>query len=160
MDDDTGFEHELPAGELAALQRSLAELGEQPLPPAVATRLDARLAAELDSAPLAARRTRRKLRWSAASLSAAAAVAAAVVFALSTGSDRQPVAGGPETAARNSATMAADSAATSVADTATGAPEALKAAAPARRCGPASRKAGDRPRAGCPGARGGHARAV
>ena len=41
-------------------QRALAELGEQPLPPAVAARLDARLAAELDASPLAARRARRR----------------------------------------------------------------------------------------------------
>ena len=45
--------------ELAAVERALAELGEQPLPPGVATRLDARLAAELTSSPLAARRARR-----------------------------------------------------------------------------------------------------
>ena len=58
----------MPDEELAAVERALAELGEQPLPPGVATRLDARLAAELTvvaargaqgaARPAAARRVR------------------------------------------------------------------------------------------------------
>ncbi len=139
------------------IRRALGEIGEQPLPAAVAARLDARLAAELDSSPLATRRARRGRLRIGASLSAAAAVAAAVVFALSTGGSSDP----PRASAVRD-TVAAASAADSAAVT----PEAattgqFKIQAPAQKnCGPASRKADDRPRAGCPGARGGRARAV
>ena len=73
-------ENDVPGDELAAVARALAELGARPLPEAVALRLDARLAAELDSSPLALRRSRRPLRIGAG-LSAAAAVAAALIFA-------------------------------------------------------------------------------
>jgi hypothetical protein len=139
------------------IQRALGEIGEQPLPPAVAARLDARLAAELDSSPLAARRARRGRLRIGASLSAAAAVAAAVVFALSTGGGTEP---------QQASAVRDTVAAASAADSAAVKPEAattgqFKIQAPTRKqCAPASRKAGDRPPAGCPGARGGRARAV
>jgi hypothetical protein len=153
--DDVGFEGQVPEDELEAVRRELAGLGQQPLPPAVALRLDARLAAELSATPLARRRSRRRLRLGA-SLSAAAAVAAAIVFALSSGSGRPA----PEAAALRSSApaAAADSAATTAvaAKTAVGAAGAV---AP-EKCSPPSRTAGGRPRAACPGARGGHARAV
>ena len=58
--DDAGNAEELPAEELAAVARALAALGAEPLPGGVAERLDARLAAELSSSPLAARRSRRR----------------------------------------------------------------------------------------------------
>ncbi len=140
------------------IQRELAALGEQPLPPDVAARLDARLAAELDASPLSARRARRgRLRLGAALSAAAAAAAAAVVIALSTGGGNNPE-GTDQSALRDTV------AAASVADSAAVKPEAdtsqaFKVQAPKKQC-PASRKAGDRPRAGCPGARGGRARAV
>jgi hypothetical protein len=139
------------------IQRALAEMGEQPLPPAVAARLDVRLAAELDSSPLAARRAGKRLRLGA-SLSAAAAVAAVVVFALSTGggSPRPTEQAGALRDTVASAT-AADSAAVTPESATTG---QFKIQAPTQKCAPASRKADDRPRAGCPGARGGRARAV
>jgi hypothetical protein len=153
--DDNGFEAEVPGDELEAVRLALAELGEQPLPPAVAIRLDARLAAELASSPLSARRARRRHVRLGASLSAAAAVAAIAVFALSWG-------GGGRAPAPNAAgalqSSVASAAADSAAKTAAGATKALPLQA--KRCRPASRTAGDRPRAGCPGARGGHARAV
>jgi hypothetical protein len=154
--DDVSFPGDVPDDELAAVRRALAGLGEQPLPGAVATRLDARLTAELDASPLARRRARRPRRL-AASLTAAAGVvaAAAVVFALSTGGGHKPA--GQSEALRSTTEVAvADSSAKSAAGAA--APKtafALHAA-----CPPASRKAGGRPSAACPGARGGHARAV
>ena len=155
--DDASSEHDVPGDELATIQRALAEIGEQPLPPAVAARLDTRLDAELTTSPLAARRARRGRLRLGASLSAAAAVAAAVVFALSTGGGGHPQGGETASALRDTAAAAA-------ADSTMAAPEAatssqFKTTAPAKKCAP-SRKAGDRPRAGCPGARGGHARAV
>jgi hypothetical protein len=94
-----------------------------------------------------------------ASLSAVAAAAAAVVFALSSGGGGHPA---PEAAAlRTSVTSptvaaAAAGAADSAAKTAIGTSLPMSA----KPCPPASRTGGDRPRAGCPGARGGHARAV
>ncbi|MDX6563162.1 MAG: hypothetical protein QOD65_2976 [Gaiellales bacterium] len=151
--DDFSRQHDPSAEELAAVERALAALGEQPLPPGVATRLDARLAADSTSSPLATRRARRGRVRLGASLSAVAAVAAAVVFALSSSGGNHPRK--PESAGTLRA-AAADSAApqTSAAKT------QMKTQAPAGKCLPASRTAGDRPRPGCPGARGGHARAV
>jgi hypothetical protein len=143
------------AEELAAAGRALAELGEQPLPPGVATRLEARLEAELTPSPLSEAR-RRRVRLGA-SLSAVAAVAAAVVFALSTtggGPGQEPANGLRDTAATATSRSAADSAAPATMEMKAPAKAASKA------CPPASRTAGDRPRPGCPGARGGHARAV
>jgi hypothetical protein len=144
--------------ELEAVRRQLAGLGREPLPQGVATRLDTRLAAELSSSPLSERRSRRRRVRLGASLSAVAAVAAAAVFALSMGGAGHPA---PETAALRSASatsgtyatpssVAADSKAAGV----TGRPVAAK------KCPPASRTGGGRPPAACPGARGGHARAV
>ena len=145
----------MPEAELEAVRRSLAELGAQPLPPAVAERLAARLAAELDASPLAARRAHRGRVRLGATLSAAAAIAAIAVFALSWGGGGPRPAGAPEGAPQSSAAVAAaDSSAARVASTAT------KAQAPRKPCPPASRTGGGRPRAACPGARGGHARAV
>ena len=88
--DDASFEQQVPDDELEAVRLQLAGLGQEPLPGDVATRLDARLAAELSATPLAARRSRRRRLRVGASLSAAAAVAAAVVFALSTGGGGHP----------------------------------------------------------------------
>jgi hypothetical protein len=155
--DDFSRQHHLSADELAAVERALAALGEQPLPPGVATRLDARLAADLTSSPLAQRRVRRRRVQLGASLSAVAAVAAAVVFALSTIGGDSPQS--PEVASALRDTVAA-SAADSAAPQASTATTQMKVQAPPKKCLPASRKAGDRPRPGCPGARGGHARAV
>jgi hypothetical protein len=153
--DDTAS---VPGDELAAVARALAELGERPLPPAVATRLDTRLAAELTASPLAARRSRRRLQLGA-SLSAAAAVAALAVFALSSGGGGTPPAQQGADALRTSvASATADSAATTAADAPEGAFSQTGPAA--KKCAPASRTGGDRPSAACPGARGGHARAV
>jgi hypothetical protein len=158
VDDFTG-QPDPSADELAAVERALAELGGQPLPPGVATRLDARLAAELASSPLAARRARRGRVRLGASLTAAAAIAAAVVFALSTGGGTQPQNPGSASALRDTAATAAADSAAPAAGT-----EMKVTAAPvtaaAKKCAPPSRTAGDRPRPGCPGARGGHARAV
>ena len=94
--DDSGFEAEVPAEELEAIRRSLAALGERPLPPAVAGRLGVRLAAELDASPLAERRSRRGRLGIGATLSAAAAVAAIAVFALSWGGGGHRPAAAPE----------------------------------------------------------------
>jgi hypothetical protein len=158
--DDASFERPASADELEQVRRELAGLGQVPLPPGVATRLDARLAAELSATPLAGRRSRRRHVGIGASLTAAAAIAAAVVFALGTGggSGRQA----PEAAAlRSSSTVAAaaaDSAATTAAAAKTAAGSA--SASPAKACPPPSQTGGGRPRAACPGARGGHARAV
>jgi hypothetical protein len=142
--------------ELLAVQRELAALGRQPLPPAVATRLEARLAAERDASPLARRRARPPVRIGAAAAAAALVAAALVIFALSTGG------GGPHRPPVESAALRATAApaADSSAKRAAGAALAHPALAPKRACSPASRKAGDRPAAACPGARGGHARAV
>jgi hypothetical protein len=155
--DVQSFEDDVPGDELDAVARALGELGARPLPEAVALRLDARLAAELDSSPLALRRSRRPLRIGAG-LSAAAAVAAALIFALSTGGGHHTPPG--QAAAAGAAT--ADSAAKVAAGVAP--PKAAKAPsktfAVRKACPPASRTGdGHRP-AGCPGARGGHARAV
>jgi hypothetical protein len=159
--DDVSFEDEMPADELAAVQRALAELGEAPLPPGVTTRLEARLAAELTSSPLSARRARRRRVRLGASLSAAAAIAAAIVFALSSG-------GGHPVRDQASAlrTSAASATADSAAKTAAGTIEAADAQAQAplrsqaKKCPPASRTGDGRRPGACPGARGGHARAV
>ena len=157
--DDATFEGQVPDDELEAVRRELAGLGQEPLPQAVATRLDARLAAELTSSPLSLRRARRRHVRLGASLSAVAAAAAAVVFALSSGGGGHPA---PEAAAlRTSVTSptvaaAAAGAADSAAKTAIGTSLPMSA----KQCRPASRTGGDRPRAGCPGTRGGHARAV
>jgi hypothetical protein len=154
--DDVSFEGDVPDDELAAVQRALAGLGERPLPGAVATRLDARLAAELDASPLAQRRSRRPRRLGASLTAAGALVAAAaVVFALSTGGGHKP-AGQSEALRSTAAGTAADSAAKVAVGSA--APKPTFAARKA--CPPANRKAGGRPSAACPGARGGHARAV
>jgi hypothetical protein len=158
--DDASIEPDVPDEELEAVRLQLAGLGQEPLPGDVAARLDARLAAELSETPLAARRQRRRQLRIGASLSAAAAVAAAVVFALSSGGGGHPA---PEAAALPSTVPPSAQVADSAATTAVAAKAAAGAAsvAPARKhCPPASRTAGDRPRAGCPGARGGHARAV
>jgi hypothetical protein len=152
--DDSGFDAEVPEDELEAVRRSLAALGELPLAPAVATRLDARLAAELDSSPLSERRARRGRVRLAAALSAAAVVAAIAVFALSWGGGGQRPAGAPEGALQSSAAAVQADSSAKVASTAT------RAQAPRKQCPPTSRTGGDRPRAACPGARGGHARAV
>ena len=151
-------EDDVPGDELDAVARALGELGARPLPEAVAARLDARLAAELDSSPLALRRSRRPLRVGAG-LSAVAAVAAALIFAFGSfgGHHASP---GQESAA---GVATADSTAKAAAGLAS--PKAAKGPAgttfAARKgCPPASRTGdGHRP-AGCPGARGGHARAV
>jgi hypothetical protein len=158
--DDASFEQQVPDNELEAVRLQLAGLGQEPLPGDVATRLDARLAAELSATPLAARRSRRRRLRVGASLSAAVAVAAAVVFALSTGGGGHPA---PEASALQRTVAASAQVADSAATTAVAAKSAAGATsiAPARKhCPPASRKGGDRPRAACPGARGGHARAV
>jgi hypothetical protein len=154
--DDVSFEDEVPGDELAAVGRGLAGLGERPLPAAVAARLDARLAAELDGSPLAQRRARRPRRL-AASLTAAAGLvaAAAVVFALTTGGGHRP-AGQSEALRAATGSVAADSSAKIAAGAA--APKAAFAQRTA--CPPATRTGGGRPTAACPGARGGHARAV
>ena len=148
----------VPDDELEAVRRELAGLGREPLPAPVATRLDARLAAELSSSPLSARRTRRRHVQLGASLSAVAAVAAAVVFALSTSGGGHPA---PEAAALGSS-VASPKVAAARAGAADSAAKTAVTSVPlsAKRCPPASRTGGDRPRAGCPGARGGHARAV
>ena len=147
---------DVPEDELAAIRRALAELGARPLPAAVATRLDARLAAELDDAPLARRRSRRPRPFTAGLAGAAALAAAAVVaFALSTGGGHKPSTGQSE-ALRSAAAPTADSATKIAAGVA--APRI--ASAHRKACPPTSRKAGGRPSAACPGARGGHARAV
>ncbi len=153
--DDVSFPGDVPDDELTAVQRALAELGEQPLPGAVATRLDARLAAELDASPLALRRARRPRRLGVSVAAAGLVAAAAVVFALSSGGGHRP-AGQSEALNATSAVAAADSSAKSAAGTA--APKTAFALRKA--CPPASRRAGARPTAACPGARGGHARAV
>jgi hypothetical protein len=152
-------ERDGPGDELAAMQRALAELGGRPLPGAVASRLDARLAAELGASPLAPRRSRRPLRIGA-SLSAAALVAAAVaVFAFGTGGGHKP--GGEAAALRTTATpVAARVAADSAAKVAVGTATQNRGFAPKKACPPASRTGGGRPPAACPGARGGHARSV
>ena len=158
--DDASFEQHVPDDELEAVRLQLAGLGQEPLPGDVATRLDARLAAELSATPLAARRSRRRRLRIGASLSAAVAVAAAVVFALSTGGGGHPA---PESSALRSSVAASAQVADSAGTTAVAAKTAAGATsvAPARKqCPPASRTGGDRPRAACPGARGGHARAV
>ena len=159
--DDASFEQQVPDAELEAVRLQLAGLGQEPLPGDVATRLDARLTAELSATPLAARRSRRRRLRVGASLSAAAAVAAAVVFALSTGGGGRPA---PEASALQSSVAAsaqvADSAAATTAVAAKSAAGATSVAPARKHCPPASRKGGDRPRAACPGARGGHARAV
>jgi len=157
--DDASFEQQVPDDELEAVRLQLAGLGRQPLPGTVATHLDARLAAELSATPLAARRSRRRRLRVGASLSAAVAVAAAVVFALSTGGGHPA----PEASALQSSVAASAQVADSAATTAVAAKSAAGATsvAPARKqCPPASRTGGGRPRAACPGARGGHARAV
>ena len=157
--DDASVERPASDDELEQVRRELAGLGQVPLPPGVATRLDARLAAELSATPLAVRRSRRRRVGIGASLTAAAAIAAAVVFALSTGGGSHQA---PEAAAlRSSSTVAAaaaDSAATTAAAAKTAAGTA--SASSAKACRPPSRTDGGRPRAACPGARGGHARAV
>ena len=151
------FEDDVPGDELDAVARALGELGARPLPEAVAARLDARLAAELHSSPLALRRSHRPLRVGAG-LSAVAAVAAALLFAFgSFGGHGAPP--GQESAA---GVATADSAAKAVSGLAS--PKAAKAPgttfAARKGCPPPSRTGdGHRP-AGCPGARGGHARAV
>jgi hypothetical protein len=148
-----GFEHDDEA-----VRQALAELGATPLPPAVAARLDTRLAAELSASPFAARRQRRRRLQLGASLSTAAAVAAAIVFALSTGGGGRPAGGDSATAVRDAATsVMADAAA---AKTTASTTERFSVQAPAKKqCPPATPKDGPRP-AACPGARGGHARAV
>jgi hypothetical protein len=159
--DDATFEGPISDDELEQVRRELARLGQESLPPGVATRLDARLAAELSATPLAARRAGRRLVGIGATLTAAAAIAAAAVFALGTGGGSRQA---PEAAALRSSTVAA--AAAAPADSAAKAPTGAKTAAgassasPAAACPPASRTGGGRPRAACPGARGGHARAV
>jgi hypothetical protein len=155
--DDSAFEPELPAvpaGELEAARRSLAELGAQPLPADVLTRLEARLAAELDSSPLSERRSHRGRVRLGAALSATAAVAAIAVFALSWSGGGHAPAGGESSALRSGAPTVQADASAKTAIAATGAHATRKT------CPPASRTGGDRPRAACPGARGGHARAV
>ena len=149
----------MPDDELEAVRRELAGLGREPLPAPVATRLDARLAAELASSPLSARRARRRHVQLGASLSAVAAVAAAVVFALSTSGGGHPA---PEAAALGSSVASPKVAAGTAWAADSAAKTAVTTSRPlsAKRCPPASRTGGDRPRAGCPGARGGHARAV
>ena len=121
------------------------------------TRLDARLAAELamprrsrGGAAPAARAPRRRARGGGARRGRD------VVFALSSGGGRRTPARRERRAARpprpsRPPTRSAKSAAGTPADDAAPRP---------RRCPPASRTAGGRPRAACPGARGGHARAV
>ena len=146
----------MPADELEAVRRSLAELGALPLPAAVAERLEARLAGELHPAPLAGRRARRGRVRIGAALSAAAAVAAIAVFALGWGGGGHPPVGVQDAALQSTAAAAG---ADSTAKIAAAASEA-RPSAPAKRCPPASRTGGGRPRAACPGARGGHARAV
>jgi hypothetical protein len=150
--DDRSTERDVPGDELAAVQRALAELGERPLTGAVASRLDARLAAELGASPLARRRSRRPLRIGA-SVSAAALVAAAVVvFALGTGGGHGP--------AGEAAALHTTAAPVAAAKLAAGSAAPNRALVPKKACPPASRTGdGHRP-AACPGARGGHARAV
>jgi hypothetical protein len=158
--DDTSYEGRVPDDELEAVRRELAGLGQEPLPEAVATRLDARLAAELASSPLSARRARRRHVQLGASLSAVAAVAAAVVFALSSSGGGHPA---PEAVALGSSVASPKVAAATAGAADSAAKTAIGTSLPlnAKRCAPpASRTGGDRPRAGCPGARGGHARAV
>ena len=160
MDDDPIRED--PAPEELAVARELAALGTLPLPPGVAERLDARLAAELDAAPLAQRRRRRRLRAGAGLSAVAAAAAAVVVLALATqggeGPSQVPQAAGPRTAATLAMADAAPGAES--AGTAADASTQVKAAPGAKACAPASRTDAGRPRPGCPGARGGRARAV
>ncbi|HET6174250.1 MAG TPA: hypothetical protein VFD90_16685 [Gaiellales bacterium] len=153
------FEGRTPDDELEAVRRELAGLGQEPLPPAVATRLDARLDAELSATPLSARRVRRHRLRIGASLSAAVAVAAGIVFALGTGGGGQPA---PEASALHSTakSAAADSTGTTKVAVNKVVAGAASAAPAGKRCAPASQTGGDRPRAACPGARGGHARAV
>ena len=156
--DDSAFDDAVPEAEREAVRSSLAGLGAVPLPADVATRLDARLAAELDSSPLAARRARRRRVRLGASLSAAAAVAAIAVFALGWG-------GGGHTPPATQSALESGAASTAVsavraADSAAPAAATAAKAAATKPCRPASRTGGSRPRAGCPGARGGHARAV
>ena len=152
----------VPEAELEAVRRALAGLGEEPLPADVATRLDARLAAELDS--LAARGTPgappAACAW-APSLSAAAAVAAIAVFALSWGGGGHTPPGHGRARSRRGAASAAATRRPRRA-TPPPRPRRRRLPRPPRRspAAPASRTGGDRPRAGCPGARGGHARAV
>jgi hypothetical protein len=156
--DEQGFDDTIPGDELAAVARALAELGAEPLPGAVATRLDARLARELGSVPLAARRSRRRRLRIGGALTGATAVAAAIVFALGSGGGGHPARPEAANALRTTAASVATDAAGASAPSAT---TAMKLQAPAAKsCAPASRRAGARPRAGCPGARGGHARAV
>jgi hypothetical protein len=149
---DDSFEGEVGGEELAAVQRGLAELGAQPLPAAVAARLDARLAAELDSPLVARRRSRGRLRLGAG-LAGTAAVAAALVFAFAlNGGGSAP--GGHPAAAELKRTAGTTGIAASAA------PAAGTLLPAGAKCPSASRTGGGRPRAGCPGARGGHARAV
>lgn len=138
------------------MRQALADLGAVPLPPAVAARLDARLAAELSASPFAARRRRRRRLQLGGSLSAAAAVAAAIVFALSSGGGGQPPGGEQATVMRDTAASAT---ADATAKTGPASTERLSVQAPAAKCAPASPRDDPRPGA-CPGARGGHARAV
>jgi hypothetical protein len=87
-----------------------------------------------------------------------------IVLALSWGG------GGGHPPAQQAASAVRDSAATEMApaqaktaadsSTQTRIESATPAKPAAKKCAPASRKAGDRPPAACPGARGGHARAV
>jgi hypothetical protein len=152
--DDSGFEPDVPAEELEAVRRSLAELGGQPLPAGVLARLDARLAAELDSSPPSESRLRRGRVRLGAALSAAAAVAAIAVFALSWSGGGHAPTGGESSALKSGAPAAQADASARTATAASLVP------APGKACPPASRRGDDRPRAACPGARGGHARAV
>jgi hypothetical protein len=160
--DDAGNASDVPAGEIAAVARALAALGAEPLPGDVAERLDARLAAELASSPLAERRSRRRRFQVGTALGSVAAAAAVIVLALSWGG------GGGSTPGQEAASGLRDTVpaagaspplAKTAADSSTqtrieSAPAAKKA------CPPASRTGGARPTAACPGARGGHARAV
>jgi hypothetical protein len=163
--DDARHEDEIPAEELAAVSRALAALGSEPLPAGVAERLDSRLAAELSSSPLAERRSRRRRLRIGTALGSAAAAAAVIVLALSWGGGGghppvQQAASALRDSAAGTAPVMAKTAADSGTQTRIESAPAMKKAPTAKKCAPASRKAGDRPRAACPGARGGHARAV
>jgi len=137
-------DHEHPhPGSLDALARELRALAVEPVPADVVARLDARLAAELATVPLAARRRRRlRLVPALGAAAAAAACVGVVAFAISSGGGGGDTAA--VTAARSEAPAAAaesESFSTSAADAATTA-AAVVPAAPAATGGQESRNAG------------------